>query len=738
MSKHLRPPIWMVPLAIALLVALLGWWGNRQLRRTVEDELKADLSSTLDANVMALEIWMTNQARLVTALTEEPGFRSLAIRTLAESPANRRADFNAYLRLRVESLGYEIGQVVDTNFMVAASSRPGRARRDEPISEEHMAKFAELFAFGQPVVITPFKPRHRAVRRRSDRLENTAAAPGPRATTESGGEGQAVEPTAEPPVRRREVTLMQVAAPIRDDQQIIRGALAIVINPDQEFTRILSVARAGKSGETYVFDQDGLMLSRSRFDGDLKELGLLENRPEVSSAATLRLSDPGPAPKGGAKFKGRPSSGPLIRLVANAVAGGAGVDVESSRDYRGVPVVGAWRWLPRHGFGVVTQLESEEAFKPLRVLDLLFIMLVLLLMLSAIGMFLFSFFGVAWKRRLSAAELKLKQLGQYTLEEKIGEGAMGIVYRAHHSLMRRNTAVKLLLPDRADAASIERFESEVRLTSQLTHPNTIQVYDYGHTPEGVFYYAMELLQGLSLHELIHQFGPQPEGRVIYILTQVCDALAEAHALGMVHRDIKPGNIFVCDRGGVPDWVKVLDFGLVRVYREGRQNRPLKAPEAQAEGTPLFMPPEAFRDSGGSDPRSDIYSVGAVGYFLLTAQYVFEAGSDYELYEKHASELPVRPSRRSLNPMSAEIEETILRCLEKEPNLRAQSVGELRDLLLTSPAATDWAPPKRAAWWAQYYTRETAPVSESRHLREPAVDGTVKISFADHVKASRPG
>jgi serine/threonine protein kinase len=390
----------------------------------------------------------------------------------------------------------------------------------------------------------------------------------------------------------------------------------------------------------------------------------------------------------------------------------------------------------RHRFGVVTQLDADEAFRPLRVLDLLFIMICLLLLLCAIGMFLFSYLGVLWKRRLSEAELKLRQLGQYTLEDKIGEGAMGAVYRARHALMRRNTAVKLLLPERADPASIRRFESEVRLTCQLTHPNTIQVYDYGHTPEGVFYYAMELLDGLTLHQLVTQFGTQPQSRVIYIMTQVCDALAEAHALGLVHRDIKPGNVFLCDRGGVPDWVKVLDFGLVRAYREG-QRSPLQKDDSRAGGTPLFMPPEAFRDSGISDPRSDIYSLGAVGYFLLTARYVFEANSDLELYQKHASEPPVPPSKRTPNLISAELEETILRCLEKEPNLRPHSVAELREMLSTCPQAQEWGIAARTAWWARFHAQGASPAPKQLTDQMMADGSALKMSLIDHVKAPHP-
>jgi serine/threonine protein kinase len=280
--------------------------------------------------------------------------------------------------------------------------------------------------------------------------------------------------------------------------------------------------------------------------------------------------------------------------------------VHPTRDYRGVPVVGAWRWLPALGFGVATQLTANEAYQPLRVLRMLFIVLTLLLVLSALCTIVFSYLNRIWRRRLQEAELKLKQLGQYTLEEKIGEGGMGVVYRARHGLLRRDTAVKLLMPDRADAAAIQRFEGEVRLTCQLSHPNTIQIYDYGHTPEGTFYYAMEYLTGLNLQDLVARFGAQPEGRVIHILRQICDSLAEAHAMELVHRDIKPANIFLCHRGGVPDFVKVLDFGLIRTYRHSPSSPPAEGRAKGLWGTPLFMAPETFGDSHHSDPRSDIY------------------------------------------------------------------------------------------------------------------------------------
>jgi serine/threonine protein kinase len=352
------------------------------------------------------------------------------------------------------------------------------------------------------------------------------------------------------------------------------------------------------------------------------------------------------------------------------------------------------------------------------------------LIFCATGLFVFS--NLTWRRRLSEAELKLKQLGQYTLEEKIGEGGMGVVYRARHALLRRDTAVKLLLPDRADPASVARFEKEVRLTCQLTHPNTIQVYDYGHTPDGIFYYAMEFLRGLNLHELIALYGPQPEGRVIYILAQICDSLAEAHALGLIHRDVKPGNVFLCSRGGLADCVKVLDFGLVREYHADAPLPKKPARENVIEGTPWFTPPEAIRGSEHIDPRSDLYAVGALGYYLLTGQYIFDAETVAEIHEKQLADAPIPPSRRTANPISAEMERILLRCLEKDAAARPQSAVELKSLLLSSPAAADWTPENRVAWWAAYNRRAIAGVAAPGDLPSTPM-ATVRIELTSRMK-----
>jgi serine/threonine protein kinase len=729
MMGRLKQPIWIVPLAIAGMVAVVGWWGNARLRQIIEGQVTAELAATLNANVTSLGIWTTNQMKLANSLAEEPAVRILAVRILQEPPPERGSAepplelerFSAYFRPRLNQMGYEVAQLVNTNFIVVATSGRGRMGRGMPVSETHTNKFAELFASRQPVMITPFKPEL-LVQRRS-------AGPGPAQRGTNGFARENRFPNGGRP-RRGDVTLMQVAAPIRDVEGEVRGALALIINPDKEFTRILSVARSGDSGETYAFDQTGLLISRSRFDNQLRELGLLD-KTNTSSALNLHLRDPGgDLTKGFKPHETDAGARPLTRIVANAVEGEDGVDATPSRDYRGVTVVGAWRWLPQLGFGVATQIDAGEAYRPLRVLQLLFLILFLLLVLCAMGMFLFSYANISWRRRLGEAELKLKQLGQYTLQEKIGEGGMGIVYRAHHALMRRDTAVKLLLPDRADPASIQRFEREVCLTCQLTHPNTVQIYDYGHTPDGVFYYAMELLRGLNLHELVDRFGPTPEARVIHILAQVCESLAEAHARGLVHRDIKPSNIFLCERGGVPDCVKVLDFGLVREYGDVSGDPIHRTGRNVLEGTPWYMPPETLEDSTRSDPRSDIYAVGALGYYLLTGDHVFPLASAQEIYEKQLAAPPPPPSRRTSNEVSAELDQVLLSCLEKQPDRRPASAIELRALLLATPRSSDWTLEMRAAWWKEYESQlQTAAPSESAI---PS-DATVSIDFASRIQ-----
>ncbi|HWP06514.1 MAG TPA: serine/threonine-protein kinase [Polyangiaceae bacterium] len=302
-----------------------------------------------------------------------------------------------------------------------------------------------------------------------------------------------------------------------------------------------------------------------------------------------------------------------------------------------------------------------------------------------------------------------KRLGQYVLGDLIGEGGMGAVYRAQHAMLRRPTAVKLLLPERAGPENIARFEREVQLTARLTHPNTVAVYDYGRTPEGVFYYAMEYLDGLSLEELVRRYGPQPEGRVIHILLQATGALLEAHSTGLIHRDVKPANILLCERGGMSDLVKLLDFGLVKSL--GTAQSPGLTQANAITGTPLYLAPESVLDPTTVDARVDLYALGAVAYYLLTGRPVFEGRSVLEICGHHLHTVPERPSERLGRPLLPELEELVMRCLDKQRDRRPESALEVQGILERCERLAPFQRADAQAFWRSFRAAEAAPGPE---------------------------
>jgi serine/threonine-protein kinase len=313
---------------------------------------------------------------------------------------------------------------------------------------------------------------------------------------------------------------------------------------------------------------------------------------------------------------------------------------------------------------------------------------------------------------LSQRVRKANELGQYTLEEKIGEGGMGAVYRARHALLRRPTAVKLLPPQLAGERSIQRFEREVQLTSALTHPNTIAIYDYGRTPDGVFYYAMEYLEGITLEELVAHDGPQPVARVVHLLKQLCGALKEAHRVQLIHRDVKPANIVLCVRGGVADYVKVLDFGLVKEV--GAPAPELSAP-GNIVGTPKYMAPEAITDPDGIDARADIFGVGGVGYELLTGVPPFDGATVVEVCAKILYETPAPLSGNGRSIPHA-LETLVLGCLTKDRSGRPGSAAEVLDRLESQSDVATWSNRDAERWWQERAPAVLAAARARRSMR----------------------
>ena len=297
-----------------------------------------------------------------------------------------------------------------------------------------------------------------------------------------------------------------------------------------------------------------------------------------------------------------------------------------------------------------------------------------------------------------------RELGSYVLGERLGQGGMGEVHRAHHRLLARQVAVKIVRPElfgsNVDDAlvTLHRFEREAQVTARMRSPHTIEIYDYGLTDEGVFYYVMELLDGFDLDVVVRRFGPLPAARVIHILEQVCDSLAEAHENQLIHRDIKPANVHLCRYGRRLDFVKLLDFGLVK--GDASDHRDLSiATEHRFGGTPGFMAPEQALGDRSLDQRTDLYSVGCLGYWLLTGQSVFEGKTPYDIISQHAGSKPLPPSQRTELEVPECLDRVILGCLEKSQERRPQSADVLAGMLSSCTRETGtWTPEEARRWW----------------------------------------
>jgi serine/threonine protein kinase len=323
-------------------------------------------------------------------------------------------------------------------------------------------------------------------------------------------------------------------------------------------------------------------------------------------------------------------------------------------------------------------------------------------------------------RRLREAQ----DLGSYKLVELLGHGGMGEVWRAEHRLLARGAAVKIVRPELLGMGSdtearlvLRRFEREAQATAALNSPHTIQVFDFGITEEGTFYYVMELLVGRDLETLVRDFGPLPADRAIFLLRQVCHSLADAHMRGLVHRDVKPANIYVCRMGLDYDFVKVLDFGLVKFRDRSSMRTTMMTVEHSTTGTPAYMAPEIILGEADVDSRADVYALGCVAYYLLTGGLVFEADTSMKMLMQHVQARPVPPSERTELPIPPQLDQLVLACLEKDPDKRPQSARELFELAQECKACETWTQHSAKTWWETHLPELTGQLT----LGAPGID-----------------
>lgn len=319
--------------------------------------------------------------------------------------------------------------------------------------------------------------------------------------------------------------------------------------------------------------------------------------------------------------------------------------------------------------------------------------------------------------RLGRQVRKARELGSYRLLNVIGKGGMGEVYRAEHRLLARPAAIKLIRPDllgtsREAQVTLSRFRREAEVVATLRSPHTIELYDFGVTDEGSFYFVMELLEGMDLESLVKRFGPLPAERVVYLTIQACQSLAEAHQRGMIHRDIKPSNIYTCRMGLEVDFVKVLDFGLVKAERlPGRDVTHLTSPNLTT-GTPAFMAPEMIEGGGSVDSRIDIYAMGCVIYWMLTGGLVFDAVNAVAMMMKHVNDTPDPPSSRSEQHVPPELDAIVMACLAKKSDDRPRDAVELARQLVACPLPEPWTEQRAARWWEAHLAELFSDVAPS--------------------------
>ncbi len=640
-------------LALLLLLAALfgiGVWAYRGVGESLREIRATGMQTLLNTQVGTLEQWIAERRNEAEQLAANAELNAGIVRLASGRTGDGGPVVDAALG-KAAAIGVTAVLVIDPRGTILAASETQRTRRT--VSPDFLAHLTPVFK-GRSTFVRPY------------------STPGSVAGT-------------------REIGRAWVAAPIRAANGGIVAVLALGSPVDKGFAGLFMAARPGESGEALVFDAEGWLLSPSRHAADLQQRGL---------APRLALPD------------GEPER--LTVLAKEAVArrgeDGEGILLAPYPNYLGRDAIGAWRWLREHDIGMAIELEASEAYAPLTYLQIGFGVVLVLLF----GVWLSGFLSPATLAGLLRRDGRTRHMGPYRLLRQIGEGAISNVYLAQHRMLKRPAAVKVLKMQSTKEEWTARFQREVQLTSSLHHPNTITIYDYGLGPGGEFWYAMEYLEGLSLADLVERYGPVPPARTAYILRQACASLWEAHSCDLVHRDIKPQNIMLCEIRGERDFVKVLDFGLVKQI-SGDQTRDLTG-TMRILGTPLYMSPERIRNPSDADGRADIYALGAVGFFLLTGKRLFETETEHDLTYHVLHTLPRLASECSPFEVPAELDALIGRCLEKDPAARPKNIAEVAGALDGLLVHRPWTRAQIDAWWKQNWVGEGDP---GRRFTAPA-------------------
>lgn len=689
--------------ALVGAMAAAATWMYVGVERSLRDLRAQTLPALLDAKTKSLEVFIDERRTDAIRWAREPQLRAMTIELASEASKRTdalvevcqgiaEAEWRRLLATLLRDEGIVAVNAVDRRGRIIASTLDGacglvaRTRTAAP-------QLAQVFE-GRTQFIRPFAADPELV-------------------------------AAQPFLGHR--PLAWVETPVRDKNGSVSVALGFATYVDKDFEGILAAARPGETGEAYAFDENGTLLSEIRTTDGLRAAGLLPPGENGSAAFRIKVKDPGVELIAGGPLQNGSNEWPLTRAAAAALGAAAGpsgtpqqgVLLDPYRNYRGAEVIGAWRWLRDEQMGIVAEIGVEEAYAPLRYVRYMFA--------GTLSMLVFTAGWAAWSTlalwRLSRVPGAGRRIGAYRLERTLAEGGMATVYLARHALLKRPTAVKIVKRHLATDELLARFEREVRLASSLEHPNTIEIYDFGHTSDGLFYYAMEYLDGLSLDALVVRDAIPPLARTRHIVRQICAALAEVHGRGLVHRDVKPDNVMLTERGGEYDFVKLLDFGIVkRIGSPDEVAQPdderMLTQQLRLLGTPAYMAPERIGHPSSVDARADIYGVGAILFYLVAGKPPFDHADQAGLLREVLSV----PAPRVLSIASGvpqALDDLIARCLEKTPADRPATVAEIvaaLDALDLPP----WTREDAKAWWIKW--RATSAEDGSASSPRPATAG----------------
>jgi tRNA A-37 threonylcarbamoyl transferase component Bud32 len=672
--------LWTLPFSVGIIT--LGGWFYSQINQAFNQRVVDQLELGLNAEVNAVELWIGQQKLEAEQQVLNPAMQAAALELIQLAqvePFDKKALANAPARAQ---LYYELepyfqrpqiafATLLDPTGVHLAESGPDHQENiGTTLNRQAREWIKPTLERGETIFIPPFIP--------PDVMDDLPEW-----------------------VDERMPSYLAVATPLRDQAGNIAAVMVFGSQGHEVFSQLFEMANIGKTAEAYAFNRDGRMLSRSRFNRLLIEAQ--PSLPKINSSRELFLQvrNPGGNLLSDFQPEGDSTAWPLTLLAETALNHQldhtevtTGTLLTPYLNYRGARVVGAWTWLPDYGLGVAFEIEAQEVYGPLRLINTA--------LLGIAGVTLLGIVWAAWSAltasKLNHQSTKAQQMGRYKLIKKIDEGGMGEVYLSRHALLKRPTAIKILKGNNLSKEIVARFNREVQIASQIDHPNIIDIFDFGYTPEGTFYYVMEYIDGFNLAELVAMEGPLPPTRVIHILLRICDALDEAHHAGLIHRDIKPSNIMVYRRGRLADAVKLLDFGLAKSLNP-EESLDETHPFYRA-GTPRYMAPERWSDRQKVDVRSDIYSIGALAYYLLSGQAPFQGVDVTDLLYQVMRETPKPLSDLSLSPLPEALDSLVMRCLAKDPEHRPQALSVLLSTLEHLQTIYPWSQEDAMAWWEE--------------------------------------